>query len=133
MIDCSKTENYFVEKKRMTKINKYCQIDCVDCPLNSSNSGIDIPCKSLEANYPDKAIEIVQKWSNEHPQKTLLSDFLKHYPQTELENGLPPLCAGILGQGDEECKHEFNECYSDCRDCWNASIEESEEAACGKF
>ncbi len=127
MIDCSRTENYFVEKKRMTKINEFCQIDCVDCPLDSLNSGIDIPCKSLEANYPDKAIKIVQKWSNEHPQKTLLSDFLKHYPQTDLENGLPPLCAEMLGLVDKECRHKFNACYCDCLECWNTPIEESEE------
>ena len=26
----------------------------------------------------------------------------------------------------KECKHEFNECYSDCKECWN-TIKESEE------
>jgi hypothetical protein len=38
MIDCTKTENYFAEKQRMTKKHKpnagayICELDCTDCP-----------------------------------------------------------------------------------------------------
>lgn len=34
MIDCSKTENYFAEKKRMTKRagNGLCKLGCSNCP-----------------------------------------------------------------------------------------------------
>ena len=37
MIDCSKTENYLIEKLRMTKRAKsgICKIKCSDCPLCS--------------------------------------------------------------------------------------------------
>lgn len=90
MIDCSRTENYFVEKKRMTKINEFCQIDCVDCPLDSSNSGIDIPCKSLEANYPDKAIKIVQIVMNgSNLWKTLVE---KQLEIKHKQNGINDVC-----------------------------------------
>lgn len=36
MIDCSKTENYLAEKKRMTKITStgVCKITCANCPLS---------------------------------------------------------------------------------------------------
>lgn len=125
MIDCSKTENYFVEKKRMTKRNKYvCKIHCADCPLNSLNNGIGISCTSLETDYPDKAMVIVQKWSNEHPQKTYLTDFLDKHPNAPLaKNGYPSICPHHLGYTKEEY---INCCSSTCQECWNTPIEESE-------
>lgn len=41
MIDCAKTENYFIEKSRMTKQQKnvICELDCSDCPLSCLNNG----------------------------------------------------------------------------------------------
>mgnify|MGYP001139286985 FL=1 len=77
MIDCSKTENYLIEKLRMTKRAKseICKIKCSDCPLCSKNNGISeyISCISFEMYHPEKAIEIVQRWSDAHPQRTYLS------------------------------------------------------------
>lgn len=72
MIDCSKTENYLTEWRRMTKQRKdgICELNCIDCPLSRLNNGIGVHCSVLETNYPEKAIEIVQRWSDEHPQKT---------------------------------------------------------------
>lgn len=72
MIDCSKTKNYLTEWRRMTKQRKdgICELNCIDCPLSSFNNGIGVQCSVLETNYPEKAIAIVQKWSDEHPPKT---------------------------------------------------------------
>nr|DAV57568.1 MAG TPA: hypothetical protein [Caudoviricetes sp.] len=121
MIDCSKTMNYFIEKLRMTKQQKdgVCKLDCSDCPLSSSNNGTGISCSHFETGYPEKAIAIVQKWSDEHPQKTYLSEFLKAYPNTLLNDaGLPKnVCLYNLGLTD--CRNDRN-----CVDCWNQPIEE---------
>lgn len=75
MIDCSKTENYFAEKRRMTKRakNGLCKLGCSNCPLCSINNNKGQSCTAFEMLYPEKAIEIVQKWSDEHPQKTYLT------------------------------------------------------------
>lgn len=72
MIDCSKTENYFNEKLRMTKrsANGLCKLDCSNCPLCSINNNKGQSCTAFEMFYPEKAIEIVQRWSDEHPRKT---------------------------------------------------------------
>lgn len=81
MIDCTKTENYFAEKARMTRAteSKYgiCKINCKKCPLYPTNNWTSesLSCVSFEKIYPEKAIAIVQKWSDEHPQKTYLSEF----------------------------------------------------------
>lgn len=130
MIDCTKTENYLAEKQRMTKKHKLnhggyaCKLDCIDCPLSITNNGTNVPCADFDKLYPEKAIAIVQKWSNEHPPKTYLSELLKNYPNTRL---------GDDGTPKDICPYEFGlkdigHCEIDdvCVKCWNQPIEESE-------
>ena len=132
MIDCTKTENYLAEKQRMTKKHKLnhggyaCKLNCADCPLSHLNngSGDTMLCSDFERIYPEKAIAIVQKWSNTHPQKTYLSEFLKHYPNAPLGDGGTPtgICPYELGlMGADDCRKDGN-----CVKCWNQPIEESE-------
>lgn len=132
MIDCSKTENYLTEKQRMTKKHKLnyggyaCKLNCADCPLSHLNNGSTMLCSDFETFYPEKAIKIVQKWSDEHPQKTYLSEFLKKYPNVSLEDDGTPkcLCPHQLGLKDiDDCG---NRKYHICVECWNQPIEESE-------
>lgn len=129
MGDCSKTKNYLVEKARMTKRYRYggCQIECTDCPLSWQNNGTSesMMCATFEANYPEKAIEAVQRWSDEHPQRTYLTEFLKHYPNAELgDDGVPKgVCPHTLGLTD------IDDCDDNCVKCWNQPmpIEDGEE------
>lgn len=89
MIDCSKTVNFIKEKHKMTN---NCQIRCAKCPLSQDNNGADnkMTCYDFEERYPEKAIEIVQRWSDEHPRKTYLNGLLENYPNTRLdEDGTP--------------------------------------------
>jgi hypothetical protein len=126
MIDCAKTENYFAEKRRMTKRakNGLCKIKCSNCPLCSNNNGEGLSWPTFEMYYPEKAIEIIQKWSNEHPQKTYLTELLKNYPNAKLgENGVPMnMCPSILGLQDLENCGEIS-----CVECWNQPVKESEK------
>ncbi len=64
MKDCSKTEIYLKEKARMCKPNDI----CCDCPFYEHRSGPFAICNDVEENEPLIAIEIVQKWSDEHPE-----------------------------------------------------------------
>lgn len=129
MIDCSITENYFAEKIRMTRSteSKYgiCKIDCKKCPLYPTNNGTSekLSCTSIEKFYPEKAISIVQRWSDEHPQKTYLSEFLKNYPNAPLvHDGTPEICLRKLGLTDiKTCR------VGGCVECWNQPVEESEK------
>lgn len=124
MIDCSKTENYFAEKARMTKKDKLgrCKLYCGECPLNNKNNGTseNLLCGAFEAIYPRKAIKFVQKWSDEHQQRTYLSQLLENYPDASLdENGTPKnLCLSRLGLADlEDCIKRS------CVECWNQPID----------
>ena len=124
MIDCSKTKNYLSEKARITKSHKigFCCIACIDCPLSMYNNGKNMLCTALELKRPETAVKIVQKWSNEHPQRTYLSEFLQHYPNVELyENGIPKgICPRHLGLVNADRCAEKNR---DCVACWNQSID----------
>lgn len=128
MIDCSKTENYMHEKARMTKsvVNGVCHIRCTDCPLSRFNNNEKIICSELELFHSETAVQIVQRWSDEHPQKTYLSELLKYFPKVELNNkGLPKwICPHELGLNEiEDCGGTDN--Y--CAECWNQPIEDGEK------
>ena len=126
MIDCTKTENYFNEKSRMTKRKKngVCEIKCNDCPLYITNNGMDVLCSDFETIYPEQAIAIVQEWSNAHPPKTYLTELLKNFPNTPLEDDGTPkgICLYELGATS------LDNCEVDnaCAKCWNQPIKNNE-------
>lgn len=129
MIDCTKTEQYFAEKQRMVKLQtgEVCEISCEECPLSSMNNGEGIVCSDFETCYPEKAIAIIQKWSDEHPPKTYLTELLKIFPNTPLEDdGTPNFCPYRLGlMSEDDCKKDSNK--NKCVECWNQPIEDGEE------
>lgn len=119
MIDCKITENYFNEKARMTK---RCELGCSNCPLNKDKI---LSCIAFQMLYPEKAIAIVQKWSDEHPQKTFLSELLKNYPNIPLccdgiPDGICPYDLGLMSIDD--CRKDGN-----CVRCWNQPVEVGRE------
>lgn len=66
-----------------------------------------------------ESVAIVEKWSKEHPQKTMLQDFLEKYPNARLNtDGTPHCCPTNLGYiKDPYCKWEG------CLKCWNRPLE----------
>uniref|UniRef100_UPI003FED7CBF hypothetical protein n=1 Tax=Ruminococcus bromii TaxID=40518 RepID=UPI003FED7CBF len=75
---------------------------------------------------PEQAIEVVQRWSNEHPQRTYLTDLLEKYPNIPLDNNGKPsyVCPHDLGlMSVEDCKKDSNKCV----ECWNQTIEGGEK------
>lgn len=129
MIDCSKTENYMHEKARMTKsvVNGVCHIRCTDCPLSRFNNNEKIVCSELELFHSETAVQIVQRWSDEHPPKTFLTEFLEKYPNAELNHGVPKLCLKNLGIVSGCPKTKEGNFYVSCRSCWNQPLPEREE------
>lgn len=127
MIDCNITKNYFSEKARMSKTTKSgtCKVVCGKCPLSSDNNGVGECCTDFEMLYPEEVIEAVQRWSDEHPQKTYLSEFLKNYPNTPLDDDGTPdsICPYDLGlMSIDDCNKDYN-----CVKCWNQPIGDGEK------
>lgn len=72
---------YLIEKRRATG---NCNGACSQCIISSYKNGIGCSCNDLELRYPEKAVEIVEKWAAEHPKKTRQSEFLKMFPNARI-------------------------------------------------
>lgn len=115
-MDCSKTNNYLREKGRILESIRH---NCLSCPLASKHNGTSFTCCVFEGKYPDKAISIVQKWSDEHQRKTYKEDFFEKFPDAPREKGGYPKVV--------PCSIYKELCYNGCRccdNCWDRVMEE---------
>jgi hypothetical protein len=97
-IDCSIAENYIMERNRIRNEN---------CGISN-----EIYAAELDGN-PEKAIEIVQKWSDEHPVVTYLDKLLEAFPNAKIgEGNVPLICPNKLGLNDLSCDKKCVECWS---------------------
>ena len=90
-IDCSVTLNFLKEWRR------YCGgRRCGYCDLSEHNECGFPACQVKD--FPEKAIEIIQAWSDEHSVKTRLDDVLEKYPKVECyDDGTPTFSPCRLG------------------------------------
>lgn len=92
---------------------------CKGCPaINVGCNAIAFSSTKPSPNF--KIIEIVEKWSKEHPRKTFLIDFKEKHPNAPLnEDGIPEdICPSELGY----CKSAEG-CDLRCTACWNRYME----------
>lgn len=60
---------------------------CEGCPANSQENGLGECFVGIKSKYaPEQQIEIVDKWSKEHPRKTRQSVFLEQYPEAQIDD-----------------------------------------------
>ena len=117
-----KAIDYLKAKARMT--NKCGYRGCNNCLLGAANNGKGLSCDELEEEYPEKAIEIVEKWAKELPAKTYLSVLLEKLPKAVLdEDGTPAICPHNLfgGKKWDKCKGST---FGGCEICWNREYKE---------
>ena len=119
-MDCNKTINFLHEFKRLCASRDGCVADAANkerCPM----FGVcDDALTRICAEYAEKAMETVQKWSDEHSQKTYAQDFFEKFPDAPRDElykkRYPWVCrAGIYGG---ECPR------LECDECWNEPMEE---------
>ena len=120
-------KEYLETRARMLKSSKRgkCNRDCESCPFEANNNGEELDCGRFEAVNIEQAIEIVQKWAEEHPVKTLLHKLLEEFPNTRLRDDGTPLsfCPENLGLSKNRGCGGMN-----CIQCWNRPyIDEFEE------
>lgn len=86
-------------------------VPCSDCPM------LDASRKCIDGTK--ESVDIVEKWSKEHPVKTIMDDFLEKYPKVKMDkDGTPVVCAEDLG-------YKIN-CFDnrrDCIKCWDTPME----------
>lgn len=104
---------FFKVKKRMTKS---CSIDCENCPFSENNNKEDMACNDYIDYFPEKAVEIAEKWDKEHPPKTRLQVFFEVFPDApKCDDGTPMTCAINCGFV-VKCNSEK------CRECWDEPV-----------
>lgn len=124
MIDCSTTNSYIHERKRMC-CKFWKKKECYRCSFYNRISGC--MAKSIEEADAERAIRIVQDWSDRNPPNTILDNFNKLYPDAvKAKNGIPHICCAKLGLV-ECCGELFSMDCERCKSCWNTPAKESEE------
>lgn len=117
-IDCSVTVNFLKEWRRMCLAE---HAKCNDeCSFGICKNGEGLGCDVFVQKFPMTAIEIVQRWSDEHPQKTRLDDLKEKYPNVEMEGGVPVFYPLRLGY----CK-DCSKCIAkaDRKECWHEPLD----------
>lgn len=111
MADLSKDVLAFSEGlKRMCRAYPGCE----GCPAYS-----ELPCDIREVT--PELIKAVQKWSDEHPQKTYAQDFREKFPGCLWDDDKPVgVCVSSIYHGVYKCDG------AGCRKCWNKPMEQNE-------
>ena len=111
---------------RMCKIK--IGIDCDECELNKNKKYSS--CELFMMKEPEKAVEIIEKWSDEHPVKTRQSVFLERYPDTAKdENGVIDIAPCVIERsrfmkiGESTCNTPKKLCGQCRHEYWNEEVE----------
>lgn len=121
-MDCKKTTEFFSEVKRLcdsrvacegTEHNEQCPFFKY-CRLNG-----------LSATEIEKAVDVLQEWSNEHPKKTYVQDFFEKFPNAPKDRltkrEYPGACRNLIyGGGCPKIESRIDCCY----ECWNEPMGE---------
>lgn len=117
-MDCSKTIDFFSELKRLCSLRRTCGAIAHDeqCPLYAL-------CRrtlaEVRAEEIITAVEILQKWSDEHPKKTYAQDFFEKFPDA-------PRCKSANGRYPSACRKAIydGKCPPGvvCEECWNEPL-----------
>lgn len=113
---------YVKEQYRMCHFKDGCE----HCPLNDAKPKVPGDCPSWRYKNAEKAVELVEKWSAEHPRKTMMQDFFEKFPKAQKRSdGLPSTCPFALGYcEDSRCPSVGKDFVSNCLECWSRPLEE---------
>lgn len=103
--------------KLLKEVHRMCMETehCEECPIYIYCA---IDTGAFEVQEPEKVIEIIEKWSEEHSIKTRQSEFLKMFPNTSLDgNGVIKICPQIIeGENNYPCIIQSMTSCAGCRE-----------------
>ena len=123
-MDCNKTINFLHELKRLCDSRDGCVADATNKELCPMFGFCEDVLTRICAEDVKTSIEIVQKWSDEHPKKTYAQDFFEKFPKALSGSaGTPLMCRkeiyGEICSTLEVCGYTGT-----CENCWNEPMEE---------
>lgn len=91
-----------------------------ECPFHDKRDILHCWAWVARKAMPKEAVDIVQKWAEEHPEKTMRDDFFEKFPNAPRINGSTPFACA------KDCYPVS--CYKDghtvlCEKCWERPLE----------
>lgn len=113
--------------KYLKTLRRICNGECRECEYEK-RSGFD-PCTVWQYDHPKEAVEIAEKWAAEHPAKTRQSEFLKQWPEADVdENGVLQTCPALISASHRDqtggCATLSNKCENCRKAFWLAEVED---------
>lgn len=95
---------------------------CSICPLNKFMDKYMKNCGRVLFIHASEASAIIDKWCEEHPQKTYKQDFLEKFPNAQVYDSGEPLASACNVYGNVfACEGHL------CGECWNAAMSDEAE------
>lgn len=114
---------YIKALRRLCKTQKICN----GCPLRSNGACIAGLCDDGLCDGAEKAAQIVEQWSKNHPIKTRQSEFLKMFPDADLTRLLPCVIEKdkrVMRCAKYSCLSNPNYCGMCRDDYWTEEVDE---------
>ena len=107
--------------KFVKTLGRMCDAECIKCEFWKRRSRWE-SCNAWQKNHPEEAVAIVEKWAKELPVKTRQSEFLKHYPDAQIDSGCLNACPmDIFGDMGINCNKQT--CYECKKEFWLTEVE----------
>ena len=107
--------------KFLKTLCRMCNCECFNCEFRKRLSGVET-CTVWRKTHPEEAVAIAEKWEKEHPIKTRQSEFLKHYPDAQIDSGCLNACPmDIFGDMGINCNKQT--CYECKKEFWLTEVE----------
>lgn len=108
----------FIEER-----NRMCKLfspGCEGCRIDEAKPVMS-ECVLWMIENPEKAVQIVEQWSQEHPRKTRQDVFMAHYPDAALDDGVLRVCPrNVYKSAELNCNNTT--CYFCKRVFWMQEV-----------
>ena len=96
---------------------------CYGCEIFAKKVYIGISCSSFTEQYPEEAVAIIEKWSAEHPVKTRQSEFLKIFPNAQIEGDTLAAHPCYIESEIKKLCRKYDTCDKCKKEFWLAEVE----------
>ena len=118
--------------KFLKEAGRMCRIKgkCLKCVL-AKTDGDSMECRInlmhiLNHNEIEYCVRVVEEWAKKHPKKTRLSEFVKMFPNCQMNDGIPVGCIRFWDDS-EHCRKNIS-CEECAKEFWNEEVVEESEA-----